>query len=928
MPSALEGVVGVPVRRSSAYGAARAHAPAGLAPQSGRAGRAAVLPLHAGANVVKLGVSAEHAMLLEREQPRARLEAALSAARAGAGRVVSLEGEAGIGKTSAALEFVAAHRGDAQVYVGGCEQLSTPEPLGPLRDIERDSHGRFAVSATSQLATFEALLRLLTTGRDPGLLLIEDLHWADDPTLDLFRYLGRRIRTARLLVIATFRNDEAPSHSRLSSLWADMPLDSRERIELRRLSPAAVATLAARGGHAGADEIHAVTGGNPFHVTEYLATGRAAVPHSVRDATLARTTRLSAGARRALDCASIFPRQIDQALLRVLAEDAGDVGVEECMRAGMLSASGEALAFRHELARRAVHEAMSPLRRRELHAAALELLKSFPQMRAAELAHHAQQAGAVADLVLYSRRAADEAAALGAHRESLAHLTRAIAHGAWFSNAERADVLQRQAEAGEQCGAFPEAIAAINEAIAARKLAGDIVGLGDALRVAARLYWLCGQSDLAEELAAEALEVLRDHADTWQYAMALSSQSQLDMLAERNELSIARGLEAMARAETFGCSDVYLHALTNVTASRCSLDVESGVTEIVAAIAETHRRQQPDLVPRLYANLTYMMASARHYPRLFEHIDAGIGASAARDNAPLEAYIRGARALALLDLGRIAEAVTEAEFVVYGPYPRGTCRFNARIALARARLRSGVDEDGALDEVRAMPTSQRDVMRRAPLAVADAEALWLGLPRPGARERLRAAFDDSVRAQGQGWNLAETALWLSILGELPPLAPEVLQRLPAPHRAHVSGAWREAAAAWAQLGCPYEQALALAAGDEGSQRAALALFDRLGAAAAAARLRRQMRAGGARAIPRGPIAKTRASPAGLTRRQSEVFALLVKGLSNAQIARRLSIAPKTAEHHVSAIMARIGVTTRAEAAAAARARGLLDTPET
>ena len=181
-----------------------------------------------------------------------------------------------------------------------------------------------------------------------------------------------------------------------------------------------------------------------------------------------------------------------------------------------------------------------------------------------------------------------------------------------------------------------------------------------------------------------------------------------------------------------------------------------------------------------------------------------------------------------------------------------------------------------------------------------------------------------MRAQGQGWNLAETALWLSILGELPPLPPEVLQRLPAPHRAHVSGAWREAAAAWAQLGCPYEQALALSAGDEGSQREALALFDRLGAAAAAARLRRQMRAGGARAIPRGPIAKTRASPAGLTRRQSEVFALLVKGLSNAQIARRLSIAPKTAEHHVSAIMARIGVTTRAEAAAAARARGLLD----
>jgi len=125
--------------------------------------------------------------------------------------------------TDAALDFVGAHRSDAQVYAGGCEQLSTPEPLGPLRDIERDSRGRFSVSGNSQLATFEALLRLLTSARDPGLLLIEDLHWADDPTLDLFRYLGRRIRTARLLVIATFRSDEAPSHSRLAALWTDMP---------------------------------------------------------------------------------------------------------------------------------------------------------------------------------------------------------------------------------------------------------------------------------------------------------------------------------------------------------------------------------------------------------------------------------------------------------------------------------------------------------------------------------------------------------------------------------------------------------------------------------------------------------------------------------------------------------------------------------
>ncbi|HTL90800.1 MAG TPA: AAA family ATPase, partial [Steroidobacteraceae bacterium] len=490
MPHTLEGVVALPM--SLAF-----RVPEG----SPHLGQACELPkrapLHLAANLVKLAEPMGDTVLLEREQTRSRLEEALEGARAGNGRIVSLEGEAGIGKTAAALDFVGAHRADAQVYAGGCEQLSTPEPLGPLRDIERDSRGRFSISGTSQLATFEALLRLLTSARDPGLLLIEDLHWADDPTLDLIRYLGRRIRTARLLVIVTFRIDEAPSHSRLAALWADMPRDSRERIVLERLSPQAVATLAERGGHAAADELYALTGGNPFHVTEYLATGRSAVPHSVRDATLVRTARLSARARRALDCASIFPRQIDQSLLRLLAEDSEDAGVEECMRAGMLSAHGEALAFRHELARRAVHEAMSPLRRRELHAAALELLKSRPQVRAAELAHHAQQAGVAEDLVRFSRLAAEEADTLGAHRESVAHLARALEHGTWLSNAERAHVLTQQAEAGEQCGAFSEAIAAIQEAITARKLAGDIVGLGDVLRIAARLHWLSGQSELA-----------------------------------------------------------------------------------------------------------------------------------------------------------------------------------------------------------------------------------------------------------------------------------------------------------------------------------------------------------------------------------------------------------------------------------------------
>jgi DNA-binding CsgD family transcriptional regulator len=144
-----------------------------------------------------------------------------------------------------------------------------------------------------------------------------------------------------------------------------------------------------------------------------------------------------------------------------------------------------------------------------------------------------------------------------------------------------------------------------------------------------------------------------------------------------------------------------------------------------------------------------------------------------------------------------------------------------------------------------------------------------------------------------------------------------------PFREHCEGRWEEAAASWRTRGRPYEEALALCGGDEGAQRQALEIFDRLGAAPAAARVRRQLRAGGSRAVPRGPIAGTRANAAGLTRRQVEVLGLVGEGLSNTEIARRLCISAKTAEHHVSAIMARLDAPTRQKAAAAARARGLL-----
>jgi DNA-binding CsgD family transcriptional regulator len=863
-------------------------------------------------------VLTEHVQLLERDEPRARLDAALDGARRGHGVIVSVEGEAGIGKTSLALSFAEAHRDDARVFIGGCEHLITPEPLGPLRDIARDSAGRFSISSGGALATYEALLRLLASGRGPALMVIEDIHWADDATLDLIRYLGRRIRGVPALVVLTARN-EALTGERLASLWVDIARDARSRVELEPLSIEAVRQLSRPTGRA-AQEVFGATGGNPFHVTEYLASRGEDVPSSIQDATLARASHLSPRARRVLDCASIFPRQIDEAVLREMCGDADSAGIEECLRGGMLQTRGGALAFRHELARRAVLDAIAPLRRRELHADALKRLKDRAGARAAEIAHHARMAGAQDDLFHYSVRAAQEATALGAHREAVAHLGAALDTDVQITDADRGELLVQQAEAGERCGALVEANPAVAAAIALFRRTKDPLGLGNALRTAARLAWLSGDSAAAKTHSVESLDVLCDFPDSWQYAIALSGQSQLDMLADRIDSAIQRGSEAMERAKRLGRDDIYFHALTNVSASRCSRDLVAGLPGLYEAIDEANQAGAIDALPRLYSNLTFIKSHARIYDGLLADCEAGIQVSSARDNAPIEGYIRGARANALLDLGRPREALAEAEGVLAGHYPLGITRIPALIVASRARVRLGLPEGGALDEARSLSTSRRDILRLAPLAVADAEAEWLGVAQSNAVAALQTAFDAIRGAWGEVWTLGETAMWLHLLGgpaPLPSAPPGVADK---PQWLMIAGDWRGAAKAWAALGCPFEEAIALSLGDEAAQRAALAIFDRLEYAPAASRLRRIMREKGVRGVPTGPRSARRNDPLGLTPRQNQVLDLLAEGLSNVEIAERLNTSAKTVEHHVSAVLAALDAPSRLRAVQIARER--------
>jgi hypothetical protein len=134
--------------------------------------------------------------------------------------------------------------------------------------------------------------------------------------------------------------------------------------------------------------------------------------------------------------------------------------------------------------------------------------------------------------------------------------------------------------------------------------------------------------------------------DTWQYALALFSQAQFDMLADRNAQAVPVAEDALARAEKLGRWDIYVQALTCLRTAQASVDLDAGLPGIRATIEEARQRGESDTLPRLYANLTSVMTAARRHDGLSDEFELGIAACAARDQAALESWIRGNRAAA------------------------------------------------------------------------------------------------------------------------------------------------------------------------------------------------------------------------------------------------------------------------------------------
>jgi DNA-binding CsgD family transcriptional regulator/tetratricopeptide (TPR) repeat protein len=857
--------------------------------------------------------------LLERTSFLQALAEYAGAARQGSGRLVFVSGESGIGKT-VLLEAFQRDTKAARWLWGACDGLLTPRPLGPLFDIAAQVGGELAALCRREAPRdrlFAAFLAEIDSPATLTVAVLEDVHWADEATVDLLSFLGRRLGRMPALVIATYRDDEVGDDHPLRVALGDLATQrATRRIRLPPLSEEAVRALV---GEADVDagELYRLTGGNPFYVSEMVEAGWPSVPPTVRDVVRARLARLGAGTRRMVEAAAVMGARIDRPLLWSVLAGSGVSG-DEHLAAGILVDDGTGQRFRHELVRLAVEAGIAPHRKTDLHGRLLTALEERADADPAALAHHAEGAGDREAVVRHASEAARRSSALGAHREAAAQLERALRYADGRDERTLAALHERAAGEYALLDRWQEAESALRTALRLRRGLCDELGVGEDLRLLSRALWRLCRGAEAARCIGESVRVLEALPAGRELAWAYASLGALSLEAG----SLSEGLEAGGKARDIAdrlrCADVMSNALNTIGCALCR-EGRDGLDTIEESLRIALDADLPEAVGRAYSNLQELAVCLNRFEDAERYYAAGIAYSEERELGVFAACLSGWRAYALLLQGRWDEAAGTCERMLARPGISPVNRLNPLRVLGTIRGRRS--EPGAadlLDEALALAEGTGEVPWIVSARTARAELMWLAGEADLAVAEVMAAYDLALGVADR-WTLGSLVIWLTRLRAPAGCPPG----LPEPFALEIAGDWRGAATAWERLGRPYDAVLVRLVSPEGAGlRDALVALDSAGARAVATEGRRRMRELGVKAIPRGPRPATRSAPGGLTARELEVLALLSQGLRNQEISRRLVISERTVHRHVSAVLAKIGVSSRTAAAREAARMGI------
>ena len=850
-------------------------------------------------------------LLVEREDALATLKRYLDEEATTVGRLVLIRGEAGIGKTALLKAFVEGCPSDVDVFWGACDGVSTLQPYGPFEDMADALGPEFrrlldANATRGELGRW--LLRWMSVG-PTRLVVIEDVQWADQATLDLLAFIARRIETLPVLLLVTHRDGDgnAPSVERILGGVASLPV--LRQLPLEPLSRAGVERLASDTG-VDAKELHRITAGNPFYVHEVLDAGLSRIPISVRDAVRARVSQLDERGRRALQVAATLGVRAEPWLLAAVAgEDI--LGIDDCLRIGLLT-KADGIAFAHELTRMVVLEDVPVIHGIALHRRALAALEQAGIGDAARLAYHAEGAAERAAVLRHAPAAGHRALAMGALHEAIAQFERALRFADGIDGAARADLLEPLSQALHLIYQRPEAYQAAAEAAALRKKDGDDLATAASLSFLAEVSWWAGHPSEAWSAAREAIALAEPAGDRRELAMAYATLGRLGLLDGRLSEGRANSERALELGRRLEDPEVTAHALGTIGSIKLDLADESGWVDLGESARIAGESNLPYLVDRALYNLGVAAFDWRRYKPAREYYQQALEYS---ERSQIDLCVMDSPVAEIeLVLGNWDAAVARGNTALEAPRISSNNRITALLVLARIGFRRG--EPGwqaRIGELQTFAGSLEAVAGPVEhmMLTGEAEAAWVSDNLAPLVPKLQAAYSAACR-EGRRKAIGEVGIWLWRAGELSTLD----RRAEDAYLLEVAGRAREAAAVWEQLSMPYEAALSLAgSSDAADLRRAHEELTRLGATAVAHKVALGLRELGS-PVPRGPRPTTRSNPRGLTEREWEIAGLLALGLSNAEIADRLVVSPKTVGHHVSAVLGKLNVRRRAEVTAA------------